>query len=151
MSIRGRRSYARLRGQMTTPLKARPFGLDVKSAESPEADADRLMASFRMRALFGGADNASAMRNRLETASHWSQVSNVIARRTRERARDDPNRRFQSWTPTPHPIARPRAPVRPSVFSRMTPSTRSNALSPPENNAFVSSSLASAPTGARRS
>jgi hypothetical protein len=94
VSIRGRRSYAHLRGQMTTPLKARTLGLDVESAETPETDADQLIASFRVRA-YSEARQRQRQAESSETASHWSQVSNVIARRTREPRGDDPSTRSE--------------------------------------------------------
>jgi hypothetical protein len=69
---------------MTTPLKAPTFGVDVESAETPEADADRLIASFRVRA-YSEARQRQRQAESSEAASHWSQVSNVIARRAGER------------------------------------------------------------------
>jgi hypothetical protein len=68
---------------MTTPLKARTLGIDIDIADTPEADADRLIASFRVRA-YSEARQRQRRAESSEAASHWSQVSNLIARRAEE-------------------------------------------------------------------
>lgn len=75
---------------MTPRPQARPFGIDVARAETPEIDADRLIASFRVRA-YSEARHRQRQAESPEAASHWSQVSNVIARRTGERREDEPS------------------------------------------------------------
>jgi hypothetical protein len=71
------------------PLKARAAA-DVKSAETPSADADQLIASFRVRA-YSEARRRQREAGASEAAAHWSQVSNLIARRATKRARDKPS------------------------------------------------------------
>lgn len=96
MSIRGRRSHSHIRRLMTPPAKTRGVELTVESAETPEADADRLIAAFRLRAY-----SEARRRQRQAQASeaaHWSQVATLIARRMGERrgAESSPRRELDA-------------------------------------------------------
>jgi hypothetical protein len=91
MTIRGRRSYSHIRRPMT-PLKARAGGAPVESAGTPEFDADRLVASFRLRA-YSEARRRQREAGPPEAAAHSSQVSNLIARRAGERRGDESSMR----------------------------------------------------------
>jgi hypothetical protein len=82
MTVRERRSYLRIRRPMT-PLKARAGEATVDSGETPESDANRLIASFRLRA-YSEARRRQRQAGSSEAAAHWSQVSNLIARRAGE-------------------------------------------------------------------
>jgi len=66
---------------MTPPTKARAPAVAVESAETPEADANQLIASFRLRAYLVRQRGAQAS----QAAAHWSQVASLIAQRTGER------------------------------------------------------------------
>jgi hypothetical protein len=57
--------------------------VDVETAETPLADADRLIASFRVRA-YSEARQRQRRAAAPEAAAHWSQVANLITLRTRE-------------------------------------------------------------------
>src|SRR5271155_5084008 len=80
MSIRGRRSHSHVRRLMTPHVGARA-AVDVETAETPLADADRLIASFRLRA-YSEARQRQRRAAAPEAAAHWGQVANLIARRT---------------------------------------------------------------------
>jgi hypothetical protein len=71
---------------MTPSPLARATG-DVESAETPLADANRLIASFRVRAY------AEARRRQRqaapEAAGHWGEVARLIARRTSQPRRGE--------------------------------------------------------------
>jgi hypothetical protein len=80
MSIRGRRSQSYVHRLVTPPASARAAG-DVETAETPSADADQLIATFRVRAY----SEARQRRRRAatpEAVAHWGLVANLIARRT---------------------------------------------------------------------
>ena len=87
MTVRERRSYLRIRRPMT-PLKARVGEAAVDSGETPESDANRLIASFRLRA-YSEARRRQRQAGSSEAAAHWSQVSNLIARRASEPRGDE--------------------------------------------------------------
>jgi hypothetical protein len=64
----------------------------VESAETPESDADRLTASFRLRA-YSEARRRQRRAEASEAAAHWGQVANLIARRASERPGDESSTR----------------------------------------------------------
>jgi hypothetical protein len=66
----------------------------VESAETPEADADRLIASFRLRA-YSEARQRQRQARASETAAHWGEVASLIARRTGERRGDERSTRTE--------------------------------------------------------
>jgi hypothetical protein len=82
MSIRGRRSHSHVRRLLTPHVGARA-PVDVETAETPLADADRLIASFRLRA-YSEARQRQRRAAAPEAAAHWGQVANLITRRTSE-------------------------------------------------------------------
>ena len=86
MSTRERASHSHIRRLRAPPLKARAAA-DVESAETPLADADQLIASFRVRA-YSEARRRQREAGASEAAAHWGQVSNLIARRATKRAGD---------------------------------------------------------------
>ncbi len=69
---------------MTPPTKARAPAVAVESAETPEADANQLIASFRLRAYLE-ARRRQRGAQASQAAAHWSQVASLIAQRTGER------------------------------------------------------------------
>jgi hypothetical protein len=77
------RSYSRMRRPLAPPLKARAGGPAVESAETPESDADRLIASFRLRA-YSEARRRQRQAGASDGAAHWGRVASLIARRARE-------------------------------------------------------------------
>jgi hypothetical protein len=87
MSIRGRRPHSHVRRLMTSPASVRA-AVDVEIAETPLADAERLIATFRVRAY-----SEARLRQRRaaapEAAAHWGQVANLIAQRRSELRGDD--------------------------------------------------------------
>jgi hypothetical protein len=93
MSIRGRRPHSQVRRLMTPPASARAAA-DVEIAETPPADAERLIATFRVRAY-----SEARLRQRRaaapEAAAHWGQVANLIARRTSELRGGEPSTRTE--------------------------------------------------------
>jgi hypothetical protein len=93
MSTRERSSHSHIRRLRAPPLKARA-GAHVQSAETPFADADQLIASFRVRA-YSEARRRQREAGASEAAAHWSQVSNLIARRATERGGDKPSARTE--------------------------------------------------------
>jgi hypothetical protein len=86
MSTRGRPSHSQIRRLRAPPPKARSAA-EVEGAETPLADADQLIASFRVRA-YSEARRRQREAGASEAAAHWSQVSNLIARRSGERGGD---------------------------------------------------------------
>jgi hypothetical protein len=93
MSIRGRRPHSQVRRLMTPPASARAAA-DVEIAETPPADAERLITTFRVRAY-----SEARLRQRRaaapEAAAHWGQVANLIARPTSERCGGGPSTRTE--------------------------------------------------------
>jgi hypothetical protein len=89
MTIRGRRSYSHLRRPETPPPKARAYGTSSETAETPESDADRLIASFRLRA-YSEARRRQRQAGASNAAGHWSEVAGLIARRASD---EDPSTR----------------------------------------------------------
>ena len=89
MSIRGRRSHSPVRRPVTPPASARSTA-DAERAETPLIDADRLIASFRLRA-YAEARQRQRRASAPEAASLWGQVANLIARRTREPRGGEPS------------------------------------------------------------
>jgi len=65
---------------MAPPASARSAA-DVEIAESPQADAELLMATFRVRA-YSEARQRQRGAATPEAASHWARVANLITRRT---------------------------------------------------------------------
>jgi hypothetical protein len=93
MSIRGRRSHSPVRRLITLPASARPTA-DAERAETPLIDADRLIASFRLRA-YAEARQRQRRAAAPGAAAHWGQVANLIARRTSEPRGDEPSIRTE--------------------------------------------------------
>jgi hypothetical protein len=89
MSIRGRRPHSHVRRLITPPASTRP-AVDVEIAETPRADADRLVATFRVRA-YSEARQRQRQAAAPEAASHWGQVANLIAQRSRGRQGNEPS------------------------------------------------------------
>ena len=87
MSIRGRRSHSHVRRLMTPHVGARA-PVDVETAETPLADADQLIATFRVRA-YSEARQRQRRAAAPEAAAHWGQVANLITRRTSEEHDDE--------------------------------------------------------------
>jgi hypothetical protein len=86
MSTRGRPSHSHIRRLRAPPPKA-CAAADAERAETPLADANQLIASFRVRA-YSEARRRQREAGASEAAAHWSQVSNLIARRAGERGGD---------------------------------------------------------------
>ena len=82
MSIRGRRPHSHARRLMTPHVSARAV-VDVETVETPLADADRLIASFRVRA-YSEARQRQRRAAAPEAAAHWGQVANLITLRASE-------------------------------------------------------------------
>jgi hypothetical protein len=83
MSIRGRRSYPRARRPFALPASPREqTALD--SGETPEGDAERLTATFGLRA-YAEARRRQREARASEAAAHWAHVASLIARRMDER------------------------------------------------------------------
>src|SRR6204780_5337811 len=93
MSIRGRRSHSHVRRQLTPHVGARA-AVDLETAETPLADADRLIASFRLRA-YSEARHRQRRAAAPEAVAHWGQVANLITRRTSELRGDDRSTRTE--------------------------------------------------------
>jgi hypothetical protein len=72
-----------LHNRRPPPLKAHAGGAAVEIGETPESDADRFIASFRLRA-YSEARRRQRQAGSSEAAAHWSRVSNLIARRAGE-------------------------------------------------------------------
>jgi hypothetical protein len=64
-------------------MKARPLALAAETAETPEADADRLIAAFRLRA-YSEARRRQRQAQASDAVAHWSEVARLIARRSGE-------------------------------------------------------------------
>ena len=78
---------------MTPPASARAT-VDVEIAETPLADADQLIATFRVRA-YSEARQRQRRAAAPEAAAHWGQVANLIARRTSELRGGEPSTRTE--------------------------------------------------------
>jgi len=78
---------------MTPPASARA-AVDVEIAETPLADADRLIATFRVRA-YPEARQRQRRAAAPEAAAHWGQVANLIARRRDGSLADEPSTRTE--------------------------------------------------------
>ena len=72
--------------RLTAPAKARPPAVAVASADTLEADANRLIASFRLRA-YSEARRRQREAQATPAAAHWADVARLIAQRRGE-ARD---------------------------------------------------------------
>ena len=68
---------------MTPLAKARPPAVVVAVADTLEADADRLIASFRVRA-YSEARRRQRQAQASPAAAHWADVARLIAQRTGE-------------------------------------------------------------------
>ena len=93
MSIRGRRSHSHVRRLMTPHARAHA-AVDVETAETPLADADRLIATFRVRA-YSEARQRQRRAAVPEAVAHWGQVANLITRRTSEPRADESSTRTE--------------------------------------------------------
>jgi hypothetical protein len=93
MSIRGRRPHSHVRRLMTPPASARA-AVNVEIAETPLADADRLIATFRVRA-YPEARQRQRRAAAPEAAAHWGQVANLIARKASEPRADESSTRTE--------------------------------------------------------
>ena len=69
---------------MTPPTEARAPEFAIESAGTPESDADRLIASFGLRA-YSEARRRQRHAPAAATAAHWRIVASLIARRASER------------------------------------------------------------------
>jgi hypothetical protein len=78
-------------GLMTPPTKARAPAVAIEGAATPGADADRLIASFRVRA-YSEARQRQRQAQATEAAKHWGDVARLIARRAGERRDAQPSR-----------------------------------------------------------
>ena len=56
----------------------------AETAETPEADADRLIAAFRLRA-YSEARGRQRQAQGSDAAAHWGEVAKLIAQRMGER------------------------------------------------------------------
>lgn len=101
MSARGRRSHPNLRRYLALPpgrARGGPAGapkaalVSVDSADPPEADADALIAAFRVRA-HSEARRRQRQSPTREAAAHWGFVAKIIARRTGDEPRVEPSTR----------------------------------------------------------
>jgi hypothetical protein len=71
---------------MKPPTKARPPAAAIDPIETPEADADRLIASFRLRAYSEARRRQRhAQASHSDAAMHWGDVARLIAQRSGER------------------------------------------------------------------
>ncbi len=71
-----------------TPHGGARAAVDVETAETPLADADQLIATFRVRA-YSEARQRQRRAAAPEAAAHWGQVANLITRRTSEPRGDE--------------------------------------------------------------
>ena len=78
---------------MTPPAKARAAD-DLESAETPLADANLLIASFRLRA-YSEARQRQRQAAAPEAAAHWGRVASIIARLAGERRDDESSTRTE--------------------------------------------------------
>jgi hypothetical protein len=67
---------------------------DLEIAETPSADADRLITTFRMRA-YSEARKRQRRAAAPEVVAHWGLVANLIARRTDGSHADKPSTRTE--------------------------------------------------------
>jgi hypothetical protein len=81
VSIRGRRLHSHIRRSTAQQLSPRALDLAFERADTPEADANRLIETLRVRA-YPEARRRQRLARSSEAASHWSRVANLIARRT---------------------------------------------------------------------
>jgi hypothetical protein len=79
---------------MAPPATARAPDFGIESAETPEADAERLIASFRLRA-YSEARRRQRHAPAAAIAAHWGAVASLIARRTGERRGAEPPERTE--------------------------------------------------------
>jgi hypothetical protein len=93
MANRGRRSHSPVRRPIAPPASERATA-DLERAETPLIDADRLIASFRLRA-YAEARQRQRRAAAPEAAAHWGQVANLIARRTSEPRGGEPSIRTE--------------------------------------------------------
>jgi hypothetical protein len=93
MSIRGRRPHSQVR-RLVPPASSARAAVDVEIAETPLADAERLIATFRVRA-YSEARQRQRRAGAPEAVAHWCQVANLIARRTSERRGGELSRRTE--------------------------------------------------------
>ena len=93
MSIRGRRSHSPVRRPITPPASARPAAA-AERAETPLIDADRLIASFRLRA-YAEARQRQRRAAAPEAAAHWGRVASIVARLAGERRDDESSTRTE--------------------------------------------------------
>ena len=82
MSIRGRRSYSRIRGPFAPPPRAGEQAAR-ESGGTPEADSGRLIAGFGCGA-YAEARRRQRQTRASEAGAHWAHVASLIARRTGE-------------------------------------------------------------------
>jgi hypothetical protein len=75
----------------TTGAREAAF-VSADSAQTPEADADALIAAFRVRA-FSEARRRQRQARARESAAHWSYVAKIIARRTGPQSPAEPSTR----------------------------------------------------------
>ena len=71
------------------------MGVDVETAETPSADADQLIATFRVRA-YAEARQRQRRATAPETVAHWGLVANLIARRADGSRADESSTRTES-------------------------------------------------------
>ena len=90
MPIRGRPYYSNVRRRVAPASIVDLLGISVGADATPETDADRLIASFRLRA-YSEARQRQRQAQASETAAHWGAVARLIARRTGERRGDEPS------------------------------------------------------------
>jgi hypothetical protein len=86
-----------IRRLMTPPATARAPDFVIESAETPEADAERLMASLRLRA-YSEARRRQRHAPAAAAAAHWGAVASLIARRAGEGRGTEPPERTESET-----------------------------------------------------
>jgi hypothetical protein len=77
-----------------TPQVGARAAVDVETAETPLADADRLIATFRVRA-YSEARQRQRRAAAPEAAAHWGQVANLIARKMSEPRADESSTRAE--------------------------------------------------------
>ncbi len=77
-----------------TPQVGARAPVDVETAETPLADADRLIALFRLRA-YSEARHRQRRAAAPEAAAHWGEMANLITRRTSEARGDDRSTRTE--------------------------------------------------------
>jgi hypothetical protein len=70
------------------------MGVDVETAETPSADADQLIATFRVRA-YAEARQRQRRATAPETVAHWGLVANLIARRAEGSHTDESSTRTE--------------------------------------------------------